>query len=1180
MGVEPKKSERRATTDTKSLRGNSNKYKLREGAMTIKANRTVAALVSEFNILGCCLSCFFDSKAKSEYRCQQRRRLLAKVGILPIAVIVSLLLLPTVSALPVYGQAFGTISGSVSDPSGALVPGAKVTATETGTSFSREVSSDTRGGYVIPNLRPTQYTLTVEAVGFQKYVQQNINLFANQAATLDVRLQLGSAVQTVLVTETAPLVNTTTQTLSDVIERERIVELPLNGRNAVESMNLVAGVSGVSAASTTSQSTLPGAAHANINGSRDNQTSYSLDGANFLDQYYNVNIPFPFPDALQEFSVQTDNYSARYGENAGGVVNVVTRSGTNEFHGDLFEFVRNAVFNARNYFSTKRDQIKRNQFGGTFGGPVIIPGLYNGHDHTFFFFGYQGERYRDASTSHAFVPTDAELKGDFSALLNANDPNNPFGKAEKVTDPNTGKPYPGNMIPTTQFDPASIKLATNYLPRATGRGEVFYTRPTRQNINEMIFRVDHRFSEKDSLTARYYRDHIVLSPQNPAGNLLGYSAGFDQPVNNFMVQETHTLRPNLLNQASFTLSDVPTDKTFTSDSPNVATFGVKGLSLPTTPWIQSIGINGAFSISGGAKGPFNNRNYGIEDNLSWVAGRHEMDMGVTYGHSSVDLGDQFLAQGSFSFTSDVTNNQIASFLLGYLHSFQQGYGEYKNNRNKFWAFYFNDNFHATPRLTLNYGLRYEPYFPWREIKGRTEQFRIDAYKAGLRSQKFPNAPPGLLFPGDPGVPFEGVRGSYTDFAPRAGFAYDITGDGKTSVRGGAGLFYDTQTAGVINNRFADISPFSPQVALNPPPGPFSEPLNGYTGYYPFPFTYPPASNTQFSQPVLVITYDPSRKYMVPVTYQWDLAVERQLAATWMLQVAYVGSEAAHQKETIELDPAHYIPGSKLSTDKRRLFAPYYGSISMDGQDITANFNALEVTLKKRMVKNLSLTAAYTYSKSLDDVPQGGGNNDIGADSASALPWTDPNRHLFDYGRSASDVTHRLVVSYVWMLPSLSHANRFMRTTAGNWELTGIMTATTGSPFTVTAGKDQSQTGLNHDRAVQVAGVNPFASGICGTGVSCVNFLKASAFAEPATGTFGTLGKNTFVGPGSFTWDMGLFKNVPFNERFQLQFRAEFFNVFNNVNLNNPTSSLNSSGFGTINGASSPRIGQLALKLKF
>jgi len=1095
-----------------------------------------------------------------------------------MSVVLACTILLALSAAPAFGQAFGTVSGNVTDPSGAIVPGATVTATETGTGFARGAVSDGSGHFVIPNLRPTQYTLTVQAKGFKQFVQKGVTLLANQSATVDIHLQLGSSTQSVTVAGSSPLVNTTTETLNEVVGQERMVELPLDGRDAAQLINLVAGARGASPTVVTSQSNLPGSVSPNINGSQSNQTSYNLDGANFLDQYYNTNIPFPFPDSLQEFSVQTSNYSTRYGENAGAVVNVVTKSGTNEYHGDLFEYVRNPVFNARNFFSPSRDQLKRNQFGGTIGGPVIIPHLYNGRNRTFFFFGYQGERYRDIGTAtHAFVPTAAELNGDFSALLSASNPDNPVGKAVQIIDPLTGQPFPGNLIPTSRYDPASLGLAS-YLPQVGGTGEVFYNKPTVQNTDEYTLRIDEKMGDKDSLTGRYYRDHVSLQPQNPAGDILAYSMGYDIPTQNVMIQETHAFQSNLLNQASFTYSTVPIAKTAPPGSPNAATFGVTGLWLPTTPWIQNINISGEFAVNGGAKGPFNAADFDAQDNLSWVVGRHNLDIGFGVDRAAVNLGDQYLAQGQFTFTNDVTNYALANFLLGKLRTFTQGYGEYKNNRNTFWSFYINDNFHATQRLTLNYGVRYEPYSPWREIKGRVEQFRPANYYAGVVSQQFPNAPAGLLFPGDAGMPFAGVTGNYTDFAPRAGFAYDLTGNGKTSIRGGAGFFYDTRTPGVINNRFADISPFSPQVTLTDPTGPFSNPAQGVANY-PFPFTYPPSSSFLFSSPVLAITYDPSTKYLIPLTYQWDLSVERELAPGWMLQVAYVGSKTTHAKENIQLNPAQYIPNSNLGTDQRRLFQGF-GSIGFDGQDLNDNFNALEVTLKKRIVKHLSLTAAYTYSKALS---QGGNINDVGAGFSSTMPWYFPGRHQFDYGPAGFDVAHRLVVSYVWMLPALSGVNRMARGVLGSWELSGIMTAETGGPFTIGAGKDQSKTGLGNDRGVQISGVQPFASNVygpCANRAPCVDYLNPAAFGLPAVGTFGTVGKNSFRGPGSFSWDMGLFKNIPLTERFTLQFRAEFFNIFNHVNFNNPTTSVSNSGFGTINGAGGPRIGQLALKLSF
>lgn len=317
---------------------------------------------------------------------RELRWLIALRSVLIILACVGLTALASTSA---RAQAFGTISGTITDPSGAAVPGATVTAVEPGTGFTRTIHADASGHYVIPNLRPTRYDLTVEAKGFRQFTQQGVVLLANQAATVNIQLQLGAAVQSVSVTGNATMVNTTTSTLNDVVGQARVVGLPLNGRDAAQLINLVAGASGANPTTVTGQASLPGSVSPHINGSRDNQTSYMLDGANFLDQYYNTNIPFPFPDSLQEFSVQTHDYSTRYGENAGGVVNVVTKSGTNELHGDAFEFVRNSIFNARNFFAKGVDPLNRNQFGGTIGGPVMVPHAYDGRNRTFFFFGYQ-----------------------------------------------------------------------------------------------------------------------------------------------------------------------------------------------------------------------------------------------------------------------------------------------------------------------------------------------------------------------------------------------------------------------------------------------------------------------------------------------------------------------------------------------------------------------------------------------------------------------------------------------------------------------------------------------------------------------------------------------------------------------------------------------------------------------
>jgi hypothetical protein len=404
-----------------------------------------------------------------------------------------------------FAQGLGSIVGTVTDPTGAVLPAATVKITEEGTSQTREVTANSQGYFVVPSLRPSSYTLTVEAPGFSVSTHKGIVLQADQTATVNVALTMKQAQETITVEAPPPQVDTSTAALSEVVDRRRIIELPLNGRNAASLALITPGtVLAPASADEGNNKTFPAAITISANGSRQNQASFRLDGANNNDIYTNVNQPFPFPDAVQEFSVQTSNYSARYGGNAGGVVNVVTKSGANQLHGDVFEFNRNSVFNARNFFANKRDTLKRNQFGGTLGGPVTIPGVYHGKDKTFFFVGYQGTRIRDTGLGKsAYVPTPANMSGDFSSLLTAADPNNPLRKRIVVTDPTNGQPFANNLIPTARFDPAAVALA-KYLPITGGNGQVFYGTPVSQPFDETLARVDHSFSVKDRLTGRYF----------------------------------------------------------------------------------------------------------------------------------------------------------------------------------------------------------------------------------------------------------------------------------------------------------------------------------------------------------------------------------------------------------------------------------------------------------------------------------------------------------------------------------------------------------------------------------------------------------------------------------------------------------------------------------------------------
>jgi hypothetical protein len=1078
-------------------------------------------------------------------------------------------------------QGSSTIVGTVTDSSDASVPSARITVTQEGTGTTRSVVSDANGSFIIPALRPANYEVTVEVAGFKKYTQTKVTLQADQSLTVNVKLEVGETTTSIVVNEAAPQVDTYTPTLKQVIEEKRMVELPLNGRNAADLTTLVAGVVTDSGngndADQGGTKTFPAAVTISTNGSRQNQVSFLLDGGNNVDQFTNVNMPFPFPDALQEFSVQTANYSARYGQNAGGVVNIVTKAGTNQVHGSMFQFTRNAVLNARNFFQKDRDQLKRNQFGGTLGGPVVIPHVYNGKDRTFFFVGGQGTLIRNTfSTGSTYAPTDANMKGDFSSLLNANDPNNPLGSAHQLIDPTTGNPFAGNQIPTSSFDPASMKLASNYLPRVTGSGETYVPSRLGQNFYEVVARVDHNIGTKDHMFVRYFGDHFAQAPAYFDGNLLTNSAGSRIFSQSYSADEIHTFGPTLVNDFNFTFGRVFSHRGPAEKVPSVRDLGVNVYQPSQYVGIQAIGVGDYFWVGNTPPAEFIRNTFNFTDDFTWIHGRHNFTFGGQLTRGRVDINNYYLAPGIFNFTGDITGDALADFFLGRLRTFQQGNGQYGRNRATYAGLYAQDTIRATQHLSVDFGIRWDPWFPLKELKGRFVQFRPDLYAAGQRSTVYTNALPGELFPGDPGFVPNGLRRSLNQFAPRLGFAYDVSGNGKTSIRGGAGVFHDSRTVMTSNWEMLDNTPYSPQIYLVNPAGGFSNPLSGAAS--PFPAPFPPPKDAAFPTPVPVISNNPDGRFQVPTTYQWNLTIEHQLASDLLVRAGYVGSRTNHIRESVNLNPALYIPGSDLGPDDRRMFKDF-SNIYIATQSVNSRYNSLQVTMEKRFSHNFQILGNYTWSKSIDDLPFAAGVTSVGGDSGfAALPWYFPNFHALDRGPSEFDRKHVLVVSGVWELPKLTTASRVVRGVMGGWQLSGIVGAKSGAPVTVMAGRDQSQTALGMDRAVDLGGQH-YISGPCATAAPCVNWFDPKTFGMPAIGTFGNTAKGSLRGPGAFTQDLGMFKTFQLNERAKLQIRGEFFNVMNHTNLSNPSRNLGGS-FGRITGAADPRISQLAMKLLF
>ncbi|MGB7265555.1 MAG: carboxypeptidase regulatory-like domain-containing protein, partial [Terracidiphilus sp.] len=833
-------------------------------------------------------------------------RSLLKLDWAALALIVCLCLVLGSAPTAAHAQGLGSIVGTVLDPSGAAVAGAKVTATQSATGVTTEAVTNASGGYVFPALPPTRYDITVAAAGFATHTQRGATLQADQALTINVSLKVGGATTSVTVTTEAPQVDTTTGTLSQVVDTARVNELPLNARNAAQLTTLTPGINvapNIASIDQGNTKTFPVDILITSNGARTNQTNFLLDGGNNVDEYTNVNAPFPFPDALQEFSVQTSNYQAEYGQNAGGVVNIITKSGTEKFHGDLFEYLRNRVFNAHDHFSTVvqngvltpyTDPLKRNQFGGTFGGPLEIPHLWHANK-GFFFGGYQGSRWRDTSattSNDASLPSTGNQAGQFPFTASGT-----VTTANCIVDPQSKACFPytnvsGNnyvaTIPTLRFDKASLALL-NYIPVANANGTPFsYLQPNSQNYNEFIGRYDQELTSKDRLTARYFLDKFHLVGVLDPKNYLTYQDQSDILYQNAMASETHTFNDHLLN--SFIVS-YQRESSIRGPLPGGIDADTLGVNVwqPAFPSFQSISVSGDFSFGQNPYATFKRSNTTVAEDLHWIHGAHNIAFGFHGELSHLEVINDNGQPGSFSFASTTTNNAMASFFLGYLSSFSQASGSFQNNTGKFIGAYVQDSWKVNHRLTFDYGLRWEPFIP-QSADGRMGQFNPTYYASATHSSVYPNAPIGLRFPGDTGMPAAGLYNNYKNFMPRVGFAYDLFGDGKTSLRGGSGMFYDTRMNDLFNNGWIGSLPFVESYSITNPTA--TDPTATFSNPYgktpnPFPAPTPLPSSVTFTSPFSVITFDPSGNFQVPLMYNWNLILEQQVTTSMSTRVAYV-----------------------------------------------------------------------------------------------------------------------------------------------------------------------------------------------------------------------------------------------------------------------------------------------------
>ncbi len=1063
-------------------------------------------------------------------------------------------------AIQAFGQQAGQIVGVVTDGSGGVVPGATVKATEVGTGFVRSVITGADGQYVLLTLRPTVYDLAAEAAGFRSFRRSGVELLANQSLTVSITLEVGSVTETVTVAGAVVQVDTSTSTLSEVVDNARILEMPLNGRDVARLSTLVPGAVLISV-STESGKSIPGGLRLSTNGSRRYQVTWKLDGNTNSDIYYEENQTFPFPDAVQEFSIQTSNYSAAQGNNNGGVVNVLTRSGTNGFHGGAFEFVRNRKFNARNTFNVDRDFLKRNQFGAFGGGPMRLPG-YDGRNKTFFFMGWQGTRIRNLGTTLAtFGPTIDQRRGDFTSCGGSCD------RVAALRDP-LGGTFPNKQIPTSRFDPASVKVNT-YIPAVGGDGLARISRPIKHQLDQGVIKVDHQLTDKDRMTGRYFIDHFQNAGTFDPSNLLSYrgpTLASRVRTQNAVLNWVRTFGPSLLNDFHFGFNRVHAARgPFFSGVPSMQDLGVRLPLYPTLPSISEINVAGFFNIGDNLEAKFPRTMFEWGNRTSWVRGRHSVQFGTEISRNRADIVNEFRRAGHFQFSGDVTGHAMADYFLGIIRTFDQGTGEYKFNRATYPSFFLQDDWKVARRLTLNLGIRYEASPPYHETRGRIQRFRLEDYAAGVKSTRFRNAPVGETFRGDPGVPEDGTLGDYNNVSGRFGFAWDVAGDGKTSLRGGIGMFYDQYQDGEFNNGAVNAPPWNIRLSITQPQGPFSDPYRGRNDFNLVRLDNIGQPDTPFPRPVLLNSYDDRQE--APLAYNWNLTLEREVFTEWLARLAYVASVSTYGRTDLQLNPAVYRPGDTRGVDARRLFAPDLGNITWYTQDRRSNYHSLQASLTKRFSRRFTLQTNYTFSKSLDTY-------------ANVMPWYLPGRDRFAYGPSDFDHKHRYVLSYVWELPELQTTNPVARTLLHGWQWSGNGQYQTGSPLTINSGRDNSQTGLGNDRA-KLTGVSREKPAGTDERVS----FNGAAFAVNDVGTFGELGKGAFYGPSLFSWDMGVFKQFPLRESMHLQFRAEFFNIFNQTNLNNPVTNVSGGGFGRIintlpEAAGDPRILQFALKFVF
>jgi outer membrane receptor protein involved in Fe transport len=1046
-----------------------------------------------------------------------------------------------------WPQSNSLVVGVVQDRTAAVVPGAELRLTNELTGLEWTATSDEAGRFQFPRLPVGDYRLRASKDGFRQFVSESFRLDADQSRSVTVSLEIGNTTESVTVSGSVAQVETVSGALRQVVDERRITELPLNGRNPVQLLLLVPGVVTGPASGSLSRNT--GIA---VNGARATSTNYLLDGGDNNDPQEGVAAVTPNPDALEEFSVLANNFSAEYGRSSGAVVNAVTKSGTNQFHGSAYEFLRNDHLDARSFFALSKGKLRRNQFGASGGGPII-------KNRAFFFGAYEGFRERRGGTvSNLFVPTQAERSGDFSA------------SSIKPRDPATNAAFPNNQIPSTRFDPASVNFLRQLdvpLPNAAG-GRYIYNRPDDTDSGQYLGRGDYSLTQNQRLTGRYFRTGAsdFLTAGLPS---LHSEVQFD--TWNITGQHTWTVSPSLLAVGQYTFNRSQIDRgplpvgegegvSYQSIGVRANRGGLNALGKTLVPHFRG-GISGYWDLGQDNLVLIDRRIQQGSYHLTYTRGAHLMKFGGEYRWGKSDRVTANGVDPQFNFNGQFSGNAFGDFLLGLPQRFTQGSVRINEIRSQIFAFYFQDDWKAHPHLTFSLGLRWEPFFPYYSAADELTVFR-----PGQQSRLFPSAPPGLVYANDSGVPRGGAPNDWNNLGPRVSFAWTPFGDRKTSVRAAYGIFFDTPRFHEVSH-FVNSPPYSLQITVNQPRS-FSDPYAGRVN--PFPYT-PPATEQEraaytFLRPVTVgLSVDPN--IVVPYNQQWNFNIQRELAPDYVVTAAYVGTKGTRLPIRRELNPALFGPGATLANvDSRRIYAPNYASIISYENVINSTYHSLQLSLNKRFSRGFTVLASYTWSRSIDGISL----------EVDGFNGQNPLDLRADKGLSDFDIRHRWICSFLWEVPGPKSGPA--RWILGGWQTNGSLISQAGSPFNVVNGQDRALSGTGTQRPNLIG--NPFLD----TGRSRQELLSryfdATAFVLPALGSYGNFGRNVLVGPGRWNLDFGLFKTVAWRESWKLAYRWEMFNAFNHANLGNPRNNIGAANPGQITGTSEPRIMQMGLRLTF